>query len=871
MKDIQLLAILICCGALADGADGLREEMIRNLASESFAVREDASDALWAEGEQAEDALREAAGSRDPEMALRARDLLRKIDLGITPDTDPEIIELTEGYGQANQSRKTTIIHELRRMRAWRQILRLYASETDASTRENLARMIDGIALHAARERIASGDQDGAREYLEMVRDRESGMILLAAFHRATGTLEEELAAVGEPSGVEDWKWLNALHRVAGDARLAADSAWALGDLRLAAAMEMLLGDPLPWLAHAGGGENVRWYGAAAAARWRGDPEIPELDRIRRQMRSPDDSTRLRGMAHLFLLGEMEVAWRSYEREHPDDAFVHYDSLEQLGDALRMLGLDPDEPDYEGYLGPILERACQPPGGLDGAGDDGGRDEDVQRLVVFCNFLERRGGDRVLDHVVMPALLEFAEEHAPRFTDLMSEMFATPSLRVGAPEFAMRVAAEWAGEDEVRWDEMIIAAFGEEPGYLRWRDLLVKVAPDAGRGEIMRGMLASFGYTRDGEEIHQHWMDAVWAHYEAGEDTSAVVESLEFLLGNVTDIELIERLRGLNGDGDENQGVTYGNLLVDTAAGRWEKVADVFLMQIASLAERGDARADLHAYAAVCLRNAGRDEEAGVHETWVEALVLGEARANQAVAQAYAFGRDYERATHWYRRAIMESEPSGSHFTQALVAFTTELLEHRQFALAAACTEVLAQMEGADIGLAITPFSYTRLRQQADFARALSLPREREDEARRLLREAHAIIPTDGALADYFFPSLLESGFPDLHDELFETSWRILMDSLKRFPDSDNTMNTAGWFASRSVRRLDEAKVLQQRALEIHPRSPAYLDTMGEIYFAMGNREEAVRWGTLAVRFMPNDAMIIRQFERFRYGDFPGR
>ena len=873
------MAILIVCGAAAGGADRVRDELIGNLASESYAEREEATEALWAEGRRALDALEEAARSRDPEMALRARDLLRKIDLGITPDTDPRIIQLTERYATSNQTQKTTIIHELRRLRGWRQILRLYANETDASTQESLARMVDGIALHAARERIASGDPDGAREYLEMVRETPGGMISLAAFHRAMGTLEAEIEAVGDPSGADDVMWLNALHRASGDARNSAESAREMGDERLAAVMEMLLGDPLPWLEHAAvagegddaAGSNYAWV---AAARWRGEETIPEFDGLRRQLRSNDEATRLRGMAHLFLLGEMEAAWQAYARHYPDEAFLHYDSLERIDDALRVIGLDPEAPDYEGYLGPLVARVCQPPGGMgdDGEEEDGGdRDDEVRRLVVFCNFLERRGMKDVLDRVVMPALLEFGGIHPPRFTDLMSELFATPAVRSGAPEFAMRVAAEWAGDDAQRWDEMMIAAFGEEHGYLRWRELLEMVAPDSGRDEQLRGLLALFGYTRDPENLTGRWMDVVWAHYEAGDDADAVVEALGFLSGNVTDIELIERMRQLNADRNDDLEMAYGNLLVDTALGRWEKAAEAFLMQIASLAERGDARAELHAYAAVCLRNAGRGAEAEAHEEWVEALVLGDIRSNLAVAQAYSFGRDYGQAMRWYRRAIMECDPGDSRFAQALHNFTNELLEHREFGLVASCTEVLAQIEGAETGLGITPFNYTRLRQQGDFARALSLPPERGDEVRRMLRFAHAVMPTDGALADHFFPALLESGLTDVHDELFEISWREVTGPLERFPDSDNTMNTAGWFASRSVRRLDEAMVLQKRALELHPRSPAYLDTLGEIHFAMGNREEAVRLGGLAMRYMPHDTMIIRQYERFRHGEFPGR
>lgn len=858
------------------GADATRAEHIRKLASEDYLERVEATRALWAQGPLAVEELKEAARSRDPEMALRARDLLRKIDLGIAPDTDPRIINLTERYLTANQTQKSTILHELRRLRAWRQILRLYAHETDASTRKNLVRMVEGIALHAARERISRGDQDGALEYLEMARSTAAGLMSIAAFHRARGTLEKEIEAAGNSDGKDDLRWLTALHRAAGDVDGAARSARAAGDLSVAVLMEMLGGDPLPWLNHAAATTDndqevaSSSYARAAAARWRGDASIPELATIRRQLRSHDESVRLRSVAELLLLGETDAAWRSYSHHFPEDAFVAFDSVESVDQALAALGMDPEKPDFHGYITPLLRKVCQPPG-RQVDDDDEDRDDAIRRLIAICGFLEKRGAHDMLDQWVAPAVLDFAIVHQARFTDLLSELFGAGATGAGAPELAMRVAAAWAGEDARRWGEMMIAAFGEEQGYPQWWDLLAKVAPDAPHADRLRGMLALFGYTKDADNHYEPWIDAVWAHFEKSPDPVTVLQSLEFLASNISDIQLIERLRKANAENANPGGddVTYGNLLVDTAAGRWGDVADMFLTQIAALADQGEARADVHAYASACLRNAGRHEEADAHEAWVELLALGDLRANLSVAQAFAFGRDYDRAVHWYRRAVIEAPPGDNRFKQALRAYVGELMEKRDFARIAAGSEILALLEISDTNFGVSPIVLTRLRQQADFARALSLPPEEVGRAREMLRSAHAIMPTDGGLADHFFPSLLESRFRDMHDELFENSWQMIIASLESFPNADNTMNTAVWFASRSARRLEESKKIQQRALALYPRSPAYLDTLAEVYFAMGNRAEAVRLGALAMRYMPHDPMIIRQYERFLHGAMP--
>lgn len=879
MRIFNGLLVLLATAACALGADATRDETIRKLASENYLERVKATQILWELGPLAIDDLKEAARSTDPEMALRARDLLRKIDLGIAPDTDPRIIKLIERYPTANPTQKNTIFHELRRLRAWRQILRLYAREKNPSTRENLERMVDGIALHAARERLASGDKNGALEYLEMARTTRGGLISIAAFHRATGNLKNEISAASKLNGKEHLAWLTALHRAANDPENAAITARNTGDETLAASMDMLRGNPIPWLNHTASvaaksqdnpNEN---YARAAAARWSGDDVKPHLNHIRRLLRSHEESIRLRSVAELILLGDSDAAWRSFTHHFPEEAFSLFDSVENLDEALNTLGIDPENPNYHAHIEPILKRVCQPPDQNIDIDEEDPRENAIRKLVVICSFLEKRGAHEILNQSVAPSILNFATIHQPRFIDLMSQLFGAGTSTTGAPELAMRVANEWAGIDAQRWQEIMIAAFGEEQGFPQWWELLENVAPQKPHSDRLRAMLALFGYTKDPDNLYEKWMSKIWTHIEKSPNPQPAIQSLEFLSTNISDVELIEKIRNTNPikTNPDSDGMSYGNLLVETAAGRWGNVADMFLAQIATLAEQGEARAELHAFASVCLRNAGRINEANAHEEWVELLALGDIRVNLSIAQAFAFGRDYDRSSLWFRRAVIEANPDDSRFKQALQSFVNEMLEQRDFSLIAACTEILALLEVADTQFGISPIALTRLRQQADFAHALSLPPGQSNIARKMLRDAHAIMPSDGALADHFFPSLFDSPFRDLIDELFDVSWRKITASLVPFPDSDNTMNTAVWFASRSVRRLDDAKKLQLRALEIYPRNPAYLDTLAEVHFALGNRPEAIRLGTLAMRFMPHDSMIIRQYERFLNGRMPAR
>ncbi len=92
---------------------------------------------------------------------------------------------------------------------------------------------------------------------------------------------------------------------------------------------------------------------------------------------------------------------------------------------------------------------------------------------------------------------------------------------------------------------------------------------------------------------------------------------------------------------------------------------------------------------------------------------------------------------------------------------------------------------------------------------------------------------------------------------------------IKKYPDADNTRNTAAWFASRAVLKLDEAEKFLTITLAAHPYQSSYIDTMAEIQFAKGDRKKALEWSKRAVNFAPDDAQLRRQQERFRSEPLP--
>jgi tetratricopeptide (TPR) repeat protein len=266
---------------------------------------------------------------------------------------------------------------------------------------------------------------------------------------------------------------------------------------------------------------------------------------------------------------------------------------------------------------------------------------------------------------------------------------------------------------------------------------------------------------------------------------------------------------------------------------------------------------------------AGRTDDAATHDLRADRLALGNSPAAIRIANAYAFGGDYQRAADWWKRAAMWVDPDSSDCALALKAHADELLSTDEWQTCAAVSEVLAAIHAGSEYDWVNPLPAARLRMHADMARAFVLLPRDGPRALAMLARCHRDFASDGALADYFFPALRRNGLLREHDQWFQQTWQLMQQSLRLYPDADNTLNTAAWFAARSMRRLDDAARLIRKAISHQPEQAAYLDTMAEIQFARGDRVAALEWSAKALMQAPDDPLLRRQHARFRHGPPP--
>lgn len=849
------------------------EQLVENLGDERFPVRVEASHELWLRGDVAEEALRKAASSASPEIAIRAVELLRKIDLGILPDSPPEVVRLVVAYDKASSDERVRIIRRLKELAAWRQVLKIHELERDPATLARIAPELKGVAIAAARELLSAEepDFDQARRFLEMGRPEPAQLMSLADFHRMNGTLEAELERAASLAGEPGHLWRYTLHTAGGNFLDAAREAEALDMKPTAARLRLLAGDPLPWVRHAPVPQgqippaSLDAYRDEVERLWEGRQPSKRLVRVLSDGVKHDlDDESWHSLSVLYALGLNREADPLFTRLSPVMAYYHFDATERVDLALEALGLDPRQPDYAGAIDRDFKRYLEDP-------DD--TEEEAARLFALAGFLESRGMKKILlDHYVEP-LERLGRQDPERLLEAFGELFsAYTRFPVATP--VIPAAVSFAGEDDGRWRMVLNTLFGDtESTHAVWESF-DEFQPDLSPGQRMVLLAALLGRLPDDGDLSSQWWEWMLEKAAAAKEVDQRNRYSTMLVLSVmnTDADrfltLVERAREAGHQLSELEGdYSFGGfeVLCLGAVDRWDDVVEHWRTRAAALPEDPVS----HAYLAGSLRRAGLLDEAASTDREVDRLALGDTNAMRRIGQAYASAGDFGMARQWWLRTAAESVDGDTEFQYACLLLYEEAKFGGDWPLAAALGEMflLQQLMMGDTH--DNPLPLARARIEVETSRALSRLEAERERSIETLRRCHDLSLSDGSMADYFFPAMRAAGLNKLHDEWFEDTWKAYKRVLERFPGSHNTMNTAAWTASRANRRLDEAEELVVRALELLPRQAAYLDTYAEVWFARGDREKAVEWSDLAMLREPADDGLLRQHDRFVAGPFP--
>ncbi len=855
---------LALSGAETDaGAGGAASKWREGLGASDFARREEVMRDLWKEGEKALALLRDLSGDRNPEVAMRARMVLRKIQLGINPDTPAKVVQLIEEYWAGSSREKVAILRRLNGEAGFEFLFRLAAMETDLSVRRQIDELVAAQMPLKVRDLLNKGKRDEAKRLLAMSRQFEH-MIRLGHLLQLEGKLGDEIARLRTTEDPGEQKRYLAYLRVMGDPVMLRREAARLGDRKTELLAALVAGDFVPYFEEVA--ENgrmsddfrnyLRWILAGEA----GDRVAQEkiLGEVLEDAKHETGGESAR--VTLFKMGHGDRVIASLPPERFAVVVDYHEMQEDFAKVEELLEL-PSAEKFDRWLEEWTSVA-------DRELSAGGSRPGFDRLMAAVGFLEGRG--RVEEAVkCCQVLFDLNRKHDDLDRDDWMD-----SLFYAAPKAVLTGVAREIDESE----QVVSIIFQEIPrgsDYHVW--LFSLLGEENPKLTTRERVLLTFSFSNRSSPLvdpttFARYFERIFQRIVEGEDRSEELGKLSRLLisrnrgGEMMRVQLAKAEAG-----DPNH---YFMGLLAYDSGEKKKAGESFAKVEL---DPEDAEPQVLFELGLLMQEAGLPTG---DELLAKAMLYfdGSPQPLEAFAKACVHVGDLPRARDFYEKAVLCSEAlPGVGGYSPMLAYLEELssltLLLKDWKRALAYREAYAMLVSFRAGLNYGHY-YSRYRFQALVARgAVAMENGDVVEAVAAFGEAHRILPRDGYLANELFPVMREVGLSVYHDQLFALSARHAREMIERYPLDDNGYNNFAWMASRANRCLDEAEGYLKKALELNPQSAAYLDTMGEIYFARQNREEAVKWSRKSLANATlGEAMkweLHYQNQRFHEGSFP--
>jgi tetratricopeptide (TPR) repeat protein len=144
-------------------------------------------------------------------------------------------------------------------------------------------------------------------------------------------------------------------------------------------------------------------------------------------------------------------------------------------------------------------------------------------------------------------------------------------------------------------------------------------------------------------------------------------------------------------------------------------------------------------------------------------------------------------------------------------------------------------------------------------------------EAAAELREYLKVAPEDVGEVCKLVPRFDKAGAKAEADEFYRSVRDAILGVLKDHPNSALYHNEAAWLAANCRRDLDQALTHAKKAVELAPDQTGYVDTLAEVHFRRGERDEAVKiMARLVDQTKGRKAYFRKQLDRFKAGDVAG-
>ena len=878
------------------------EQAIKQLGDPRFSVRSDASKFLWHAGRVAEAAVREAAKSKDPEVAYRARTLLDKFQYGIYPDTPHDVVQLIQLFRDGDINAKRSALAQLQQRGQTRTLMMLLKLDLPENLRiEFRSRYLQNVDKTVP-ALLVDGDVEQAEELLELASVADIGMQNYAVYLLLSEKIDEKISKLQsrlkEASNATDAKLLMYLLRATGDLQAARDPAQTCrleNDILYEARDWKELAKLHPVSAAAPGAEKRRKEPAekaddpfGAQEKERSEGEAPEQDV--NELTSSDVErlgyvaayhrlagnkkefkrviTRLKTLPK-YREGDWlkeETSWYRAEamfandhvtdaveilmKTRPASAFILLVQQNRYQEAFQLAGVENPHGPYDAYFDNIVDQVQAKP------------KESLPQFnlsIEVIRVIHRVGhGDEAERRLAQLADAVQNDEKTSRLNTVCRAEY-----RLGLLDNAFKHAA-------------IVFAKQDKPYVLRnfftkslptaealWEFVGDKEQAVAPRLEQLHRLVKPKKNQLLTTDELKSAVDAIQNKIGKSEDATKraiALHALGDLCLRQDDSKLaIEVFKKAVNENHAPSLIRLGDLAAkgqewDSAANwyeeAWKKGAN-YPQDTSGLFLSGNA-----------LLKAGNDVEARRRMRLARLLPLA-GSSRRSLAEALRLHGLHDEALAEYelimRTALFQSWDVNNAAQQIgnLVSKTDPLL-------AADCWERLLLSILKTSSAFVQTEGYLKLPHLVHKSRARGLiAKGNVDAAIPEIWLSYEALPGDVPLAEDLVPELREVGREDVADQLFEKVYQQLVAVARDFPDSSLHLNNAAWLAAKCDRKLDEAIVYAKRAVELTPGNLGHLDTLAEVHFRCGEVELAIKYAQQCLEGEPKNEHFIEQLKRF--------
>jgi tetratricopeptide (TPR) repeat protein len=836
---------------------------IADLGDDEFATRQSASRKLRAAGEAAEAALQKAADSRDIEVRKRARAILADFRWGIYPSTPGAVVELIRKYQGSAKSEKAGVIRQLIALgpAGCKALVKIASAESDPLTRKDVfADLFAGIAkmIPALLESDQMSALEGVLE-LAIRGDIRRGIGHYAAYHLLKGSLPERIRVLeatvkSKVVAKEEQEILAYLYRARGDLTRAINAAREAERNDL---VEALLYEKTDWKELARQPnlvDNVFWPRQAgyraAYARLSGDEKA--LDAIVK-----DIIERARPIA-----------------ENKGD-------VRTFAKALLMNGRSADAI-------ALLDKS-------------GTRPKLLYDLLVTQLKMEQAFALVVKVRKEMPDQMPVLELAQVRTLHLL-----------GAKDEAFKILKRYTDDikagREVPWAAEVVAAelaIGrKEEAFARAKEILGKVNDPATSARVFEKL-----FDDDATDAALLWL--LVRHPQAKVARKDALDALRRLMEGKSSAEEIDNLMNAARDQTPEQWRVLGDAAVrakqeakaaecfrkagtvrasirlgDLEAGhkRWTKAAELYraayrlgLKQLEKERRRTDDGEGLPALALFlhghALVQAGKQAEGNRLISQAHLLPLGDGEMRYELMRALV-RRGHQRDGHCEQELLRRLgqpillDPDSYYTGEGLRAAALNASARKDWLKASdGFEQAFLRILHPDMNFAraqayiTVPAHSFRLRAMG-YAAAGKL-----DEASRESRRAQAAMPGHIDLAIHLVPIFEARGRKKEAAELFQSAAAPYEGLVRAYPKCAWAFNQMAWLSACCKRDLDKGLLHARKAVALEPTSGAYHDTLAEVLFQLGKKDEAIAMQKKAIALNPKREYFRKQLKRIEAGD----